>query len=159
MFKLLERKSYEVQERPKMTINGNQTISTYFILNKRDRSGKAIARPFQTVLDDMKRQETETAKLKQSTSLKGTHVPAAQPALSSVNENDIVPPSSLPKQVSIDVPMSNKRDSIVDFAHDSMSKARQSDGPFACPFESMSEQRESTATTNSHMRSKTCNLL
>ena len=62
-----------------MTINGTMTIGTYFILNKRDRSGKGQPRPFQVVLDGMKRQETEEAKLKQSNSLKGGPTPAGAP--------------------------------------------------------------------------------
>lgn len=47
------------------------TIPTFFILNKKDRTGKVQTRPFQVVLDTMKKQETEEAKIKQSSSLKG----------------------------------------------------------------------------------------
>ena len=151
-----------------MTVNGNLTISTYFILNKRDRSGKVVPRPFQAVLDEMKRQETETAKLKQSSSLKGSNAPDSAaappppPALPPVKETEIAPPP-VPKQVSIEMPALNKADSIDDdgvyLARDSVVKARPSNGTYGCPFESMSEQRESTATNNSHMRSKTCELL
>ena len=39
-----------------MPISGNITIATYFILNKKDRAGKTLSRPFQAVLDEMKRQ-------------------------------------------------------------------------------------------------------
>lgn len=53
-----------------MTINGTTTIATYFILNKKDRAGKGQVRPFHAVLEAMKKQETEEAKLKQSSSLK-----------------------------------------------------------------------------------------
>ncbi|CAF3149719.1 unnamed protein product [Rotaria socialis] len=70
-YQLLERKIYDVQERPKLAINGGLTVPTYFILNKKDRSGKVIQRPFQSILSQMKREETEEAKLKQTNSLKG----------------------------------------------------------------------------------------
>jgi len=45
-------------------------LNTYFVLNKKDRSGITQSRPFQTVLAEMKRQEIEEAKLKQSANLK-----------------------------------------------------------------------------------------
>ena len=104
-FKLLERKSYEVQERPKMTINGNVSITTYFILNKKDRAGKVIPRPFQTVLEEMKREDTEKAKMKQTSSLKGTN--AGAPAAATVKENGshLAPPTLVVPQVP-PVPMS-----------------------------------------------------
>jgi hypothetical protein len=70
-YKLLDRKGYDVHERPKMTVNGTVPITTYFILGKKDRAGKSQSRPFQAVLEAMKKQETEEAKIKQSTSLKG----------------------------------------------------------------------------------------
>ena len=96
-YKLLERKSYEVQERPKMTINGNLSITTYFVLNKKDRSGKVITRPFQIILEEMKRQDTEKAKMKQSSSLKGATIPTptcTTPTVT-INENNsyLVPPT------------------------------------------------------------------
>ena len=54
-----------------MTINGTISMSTYFVLNKKDRSGNILSRPYKHVLEEMKRQETEEAKLKQTTMLKG----------------------------------------------------------------------------------------
>ncbi len=56
-------------------------MATYFILNKKDRSGKIQSRPFQAVLDSMKKQETEEAKLKQSSSLKGGNIQNLPPSL------------------------------------------------------------------------------
>ena len=97
-FKLLERKSYEVQERPKMTINGNVSIATYFILNKKDRTGKVAPRPFHAVLEEMKKQETEKAKMKQSSSLKGTN--AGTPGTTvTENGNHLAPPALVVPQV------------------------------------------------------------
>jgi len=56
-------------------------VATYFILNKKDRSGKIQSRPFQAVLEAMKKQETEEAKLKQSSSLKGGNIQNLPPSL------------------------------------------------------------------------------
>ncbi|CAF4317000.1 unnamed protein product, partial [Adineta steineri] len=73
-YKLLDRKLYDVQERPKMAVNTNTSIGTYFVLNKKDRSGKALTRPFQAVLESLKKQDTEDAKKKQTNVLKGGNV-------------------------------------------------------------------------------------
>lgn len=67
----MERKVYDVQERPKLAVNGALPMTTFFVLNKRDRNGKLMQRPFITILNEMKKQEAEEAKLKQTNSLKG----------------------------------------------------------------------------------------
>jgi hypothetical protein len=54
-----------------MTINNSAPMTTYFVLNKKDRSGNIQPRPFQPVFEELKRQETEEAKLRQSNLLKG----------------------------------------------------------------------------------------
>ena len=48
-----------------MIISGTTPIKTYFVLNKKDRSGNIQSRPFQQVLEEMKRQEIEEIKAKQ----------------------------------------------------------------------------------------------
>jgi hypothetical protein len=94
-----------------VTINGSVSIATYFILNKKDRAGKAYVRPFQAVLEEMKRQDTEAAKMKQSSSLKGGNiqnplppppppVAAAPPPPPPAKENGVVqPPPPAPAPV------------------------------------------------------------
>ncbi|CAF1069591.1 unnamed protein product [Rotaria magnacalcarata] len=92
-YQLLERKTYDVQERPKMAINGGLTVTTFFILNKKDRNGKVIQRPFQSILKEMKRQETEEAKLKQTNSLKGG---LSRPSNSTKAQDNNVVPTTVP---------------------------------------------------------------
>ena len=74
-----------------MAINGNLSITTYFILNKKDRAGKVLPRPFHTVLEEKKRQETEKAKIKQTSSLKGTTT--ALPAVMENGGSHLAPPT------------------------------------------------------------------
>ena len=91
-YQLLERKLYEVQERSKMTINDTSSIVTYFILNKKDRYGKFQPRPFHPILQEIKRKETEEAKLKQSNSLMDTNILSSRRL--TTKENGVVPSSS-----------------------------------------------------------------
>ena len=67
-----------------MNINGTTSIATYFILSKKDRTGKAQVRPFHAILDAMKKQETEEAKLKQSSSLKGAYALTPPPPMTPI---------------------------------------------------------------------------
>ena len=69
-YKLLDRKLYEIQERPRMALNGSMAMNTYFVLNKKDRSGTIQLRPFEIVLKEMRKEEIEEAKLKQRNNLK-----------------------------------------------------------------------------------------
>ena len=90
-----------------MVINGNQQITTYFVLNKRDRGGKVVLRPFQAVLEEVKRQETERAKMIQSSNLKSTAnvtatsaapTPIPSPTIA-INEKALAPPPATPAPV------------------------------------------------------------
>ncbi|CAF4080641.1 unnamed protein product [Adineta steineri] len=94
-YKLLDRKLYDVQERPKMAVNTNTSIGTYFVLNKKDRSGKALTRPFQAVLESLKKQDTEDAKKKQTNVLKGGNV--QNPPPHAPKENGYVHPPPPPQ--------------------------------------------------------------
>ncbi|CAF5190771.1 unnamed protein product [Rotaria magnacalcarata] len=76
-----------------MAINGGLTVTTFFILNKKDRNGKVIQRPFQSILKEMKRQETEEAKLKQTNSLKGG---LSRPSNSTKAQDNNVVPTTVP---------------------------------------------------------------
>jgi hypothetical protein len=80
-----------------MPISGNTSIATYFVLNKKDRTGKVFSRPFQIVFDEMKRQDTEDAKKKQQNSLKGVNEQNLPPSASKENGLVEVPtPAPLP---------------------------------------------------------------
>lgn len=68
--RLLDRKIYEVQECSKLTLNGNASLSTYFVLHKKDRAGNVQQRPFHKVLREITREEAELAKFKQTANTK-----------------------------------------------------------------------------------------
>jgi hypothetical protein len=154
-----------------MTVNGTQTITTYFILNKKDRAGKAQPRPFQAVLEAMRRQETEEAKLKQSSSLKGGTVqnpppqPAAAVAPPAPKENGFiqVPPQSSvnitpTETIEIPVPMKIHHEEHEVIHHVQKPKIIQNQ-PIKTS-DVMSEQQDSARTYNGQQsRSKACELL
>ncbi|CAF3126355.1 unnamed protein product [Rotaria sp. Silwood2] len=166
-YQLLERKTYEVQERPKMTINGAITVTTYFILNKKDRSGKVISRPFQAILADMKRQDAEEAKLKQSSSLKGTTAQnSSQPIpkengfiQSSQSKNDS---NSLPTEsnlVQIPTTINKDEDPTTHFMQRSLAKAKLGDEQSLKTAETISEQNNASKLFSRPQRSRACELL
>jgi hypothetical protein len=150
-----------------MTINGNVSIATYFILNKKDRTGKVFPRPFQAVLDEMKRQENEDAKKKQSNSLKGG--------------NEQSPPSPVPKENGIaeapppPVPVENPaparpietsapvkiipKEEITTHTQTSITKTTIIDDQPMKSSGMISEPRDSTKSFNRQSQSRTCELL
>ncbi|CAF1038249.1 unnamed protein product [Rotaria magnacalcarata] len=69
-YKLLDRKSYEFEERARATINGSLPSNTFFVLKKKDRSGNIQIRPFHQAYEQMKRQEIEEAKRTQAMMIK-----------------------------------------------------------------------------------------
>lgn len=169
-FKLLDRKSYEVQERPKMTINGTMSITTYFILNKKDRSGKGQTRPFQVVLEGMKRQETEEAKMKQSNSLKGGTGPAVPPPPlppppPEPKENGFVqtPPKPVVNHTSVepvDVPVPPKSIRIDDTSISNYVQTKLPDEQQIRSSEILNSQQDSTKSYNRQLaRSRACILI
>lgn len=150
---MLDRKSYEIQERPKMAINGNLSISTYFVLNKRDRTGKPVQRPFQAVLEEVKRQETEKAKMKQSSNLKraaSTNEPTIEENRSTTTATTTTTtphPDSLvvPSIVKGKLDENQPNNSIVDpTIHNLLSKV---------------ETADSKTVLNRPMRSKACSII
>lgn len=166
-----------------MTVNGNVTIATYFILNKKDRGGKVIPRPFQAVLDQMKRQDTEDAKIKQSSSLKGTNMPSPlPPAAAPPKENGYVqqpPPEPAPisapvpiyqqqvndirnDPISIPVPVKMVRNDEVSshYVQNPIIKNRMNEEQSMRPPEMMSEQYNSNKSYDGNLqRSRACQLL
>ena len=164
-YKLLDRKSYEVQERPKVTINASTSIPAYFILNKKDRSGKALVRPFVAVLEEMKRKETEDAKLKQSNSLRAANVQNPASRLASKENGLIQPlvnekvsgltslevnPASIPTIVTKDEYTTSKADQNFSLKNSDEQSLKKSD---------FNEPEESTKSLNRQARSRTCQLI
>ena len=69
-YQLLDRKIYEVQECSKLMLNGDTSMPTYLVLHKKDRAGNIQMRPFHKVLQEITREEAETAKFKQNANTK-----------------------------------------------------------------------------------------
>ena len=150
-----------------MTINGSLSITTYFILNKRDRSGKSMQRPFNTVLEEMKRQDTERAKIKQSSSLKGGSEPnqaaATAPPMVTITENEAPRlPAPMRESVQMSVPMktteSDENGSSLDHRTSTV-QTRVSNDPSVKTFQTINEQNDPTVIFGRQSRSKTCDLL
>ena len=160
-----------------MQINGNVSIATYFILNKRDRTGKGILRPFHAVLEDMKREETEKAKMKQTSSLKGSNEQSQTTApapLLTINESEPMTPAPAPPpppvpgptpaRESLEIPISmkptetNGNDSSLDH-RSSFAPTRSSNDPPDKTYPMINEQNDPTAIFGRQSRSKTCELL
>ncbi len=167
-----------------MTINGTMSITTYFILNKKDRTGKGQVRPFQLVLEAMKKKETEEAKVKQSSSLKGGTIPNPAPTMHPVvppKENGFIEfppppaaaPAPIPTQVmvqhampaapmEIPLPVKPIRYEDVSASHiqNSITKNKIPDEHQMRTSEMMSEQYDSTKPSNRQLqRSRACELL
>jgi hypothetical protein len=152
-----------------MTINGNVSIATYFILNKKDRTGKSFPRPFQIVLDEMKRQETEDAKKKQSNSLKGGN--ELSPPSPAPKENGLVearPSSPAPSTENptparpIEVPVPVKiipKEEVTAHTQTSITKTTIIDDQPMKSSGVISEPRDSTKSFNRQSQSRACELL
>ncbi|CAF1080242.1 unnamed protein product [Rotaria sordida] len=166
-YQLLDRKTYDVQERPKMTINGALTVTTYFILNKKDRTGKIIVRPFQAVLIDMKRQDAEEAKIKQSMNLKNASIQnIVQPV---PKENGIIQPPQTQNDTNF-MPIESNTiptpaiihkdvDPTAHFVQRSLIKPKLADEQSLKAAESIIEQNNSSKLFHRPHRSRACDLL
>jgi len=145
-YKLLDQKLYEVHERSKTASNNSVPMSTYFVLTKKDRSGVVQSRPFHLVLEQVKRQETKEAKLKQSANLKSGNTqnpPQQQKRLSQVTYSK-----------PLSVKMNNAENSLLSIVQeDPISKSQVSN----------SQQLETSGVfSKSHQaptRSRTCELI
>jgi hypothetical protein len=168
-----------------MTINGTTTITTYFILNKKDRAGKGQQRPFHAVLEEMKRQETLEAKLKQSSSLKGGNMPNLPPIIpTTLKENGMIQPPSAPTSIlapapapppaaapvyqnnsnqSIEIPVpkvTRHEDVSLGYPQQPMMKSKMPDEYQMRAPEMMNEQYDPNQAYNAQLqRSRACELL
>ncbi|CAF1102878.1 unnamed protein product [Rotaria sp. Silwood1] len=166
-YQLLERKIYEAQERPKMTINGAITITTYFVLNKKDRSGKVVSRPFQAVLADMKRQDAEDAKLKQSSTLKGITAKSSNQPIPKENGFIQIPQTqiitnTMPTETNVEqTPVITKKneDPTAQLMQQTLAKPTFDDDQSLKTAETLSEHNNSSKFFNRPQRSRACELL
>lgn len=175
----MERKSYEAQDRSKTSKESGLSMPTFFVLTKKDRAGKVMTRPFHAILEEMKRQETEEAKLKQSSSIKGTQMSKANQQVP--KENGVArqpPPAAVAAPPPPPAPTQNhknsatiepipivpppvitiKDDDPADILNASM-KANNSDDQSLKSPEIISVQNNSTKLFNRQPRSRACEIL
>ena len=167
-----------------MAINGTVPITTYFILNKKDRAGKGQQRPFQAVLEAMKKQETEEAKIKQSANLKGGNItiPSPIPTPAPRENGHPQPPPSLQPQppppphveqhvaptqsVEIPVPVKTVRNDVVPptYAPNPAARPTTNEEQYMRQSDFTNEQNDPAKSYNrqqqqQQQQSKTCELL
>lgn len=65
-YKLLDRKFYDFDECSQTAINGSPAITTYFVLNKKDRMGIVQTRAFHSVLNQILQQDNSNLERKQN---------------------------------------------------------------------------------------------
>ncbi len=149
-----------------MTINGSTPITTYFVLNKKDRSGKTQSRLFNDVLEEMKRQESEGTKSKQPTNLKGEDVqdrPRSEPIedsfiqLLSKNKSKLITAESV--ETSVSAKQNNDKNVALLLIKNSLSERKVSSDQSTKPSERVSKPRDSMQLLQERSRSRTCELL
>jgi hypothetical protein len=157
-----------------MTINGTVPITTYFILGKKDRAGKGQQRPFQAVLEAMKKQDTEEAKIKQSANLKGgliappAPIPTPAPTFNGNAHPQLQPQPPPPphvehhpmptQSVEIPVPVKTVRNDVV--PPNPAARPTTNEDNYMRQSEVMSEHNDPTKSHHPQQpQSKTCELL
>jgi len=149
-----------------MAINGSAPITTYFVLNKKDRSGKIQSRLFHDVLAEMKRQGSESTKAKQPTDLKGEDVqdrPPSEPIentliqLLSKNNSRLMTAESF--ETSVSVKQNNDKDVALHLIKNSLSERKVRSDPSTKPSERVSKPRDSMQILQERSRSRTCEIL
>jgi hypothetical protein len=149
-----------------MTINGSTPITTYFVLNKKDRSGKTQSRLFNDVLEEMKRQESEGTKAKQPANLKGEDVqdrPRSEPIedsfiqLLSKNKSKLITAESV--ETSVSAKQNNDKNVALLLIKNSLSERKVSSDQSTKPSERVSKPRDSMQLLQERSRSRTCELL
>jgi hypothetical protein len=154
---LLDHNLYEVQERPKTTITGSLPMNTYFVLYKKDRLGATRSRPYHLVLKEMKRQEIEDAKIKQSTSLKRESI--QNPPLKENGFNRSMIPTTESIEISSPVNIDNGEYKSFNFIRNSLSKPKSSNDQQINTSELIGDPRYSKKSQRKQSRSRTCELI
>ena len=139
-----------------MSSNGSSPISTYFILNKRDRSGNLQTRPFHQVLEQFKGQELEEAKMKQSNFLKnGRHDECPSP-----RENGSISYSkTIESYQQSNMKKITESDRSSSLGYNSFSKSKVSNGHSTKTNDRSSESQTNGKLPNGQMRSRACEIL
>ncbi|CAF4524194.1 unnamed protein product, partial [Rotaria sp. Silwood2] len=164
-YRLLDRKSYEFEERTKTTINGSLPTSTYFVLNKKDRSGNIQIRPFHQVFEEMKRQEAEENRSKQSKISKSVTIDDSLPFTSksngfnqSLHSNNSISRSTGSVELTASTRINNN-DVVSHLTENSIPNTRISNNQPLKMYEAASEPPESIKSFQGRLRSRTCELL
>jgi hypothetical protein len=132
-------------------------MNTYFILYKKDRLGAIRSRPYHLVLEEMKRQEIEDTKIKQSTSLKRESIQNLPLKENGFNRSMIPTTESI--EISSPVNIDNVEDVSFNFIQNSLSKPKSSNAQQINTSELISDSRHSTKSQRKQSRSRTCELL
>ncbi|CAF3607480.1 unnamed protein product [Adineta steineri] len=171
--RLLDRKSYAVQECQKGALHGSTPIHTYFVLNKKDRAGKLQVRPFHTVLEEIKQQEIEEAKAKKTMKLKSIDLePISLPVPNENGFNQLVIENNSKSLSTEIVPMpespninnnnnnnNNNEDVTVQLNQNSEPKINNNYDQTIKTSEDIKEQRESMKSSRRQSHSRTCELI
>jgi hypothetical protein len=128
-------------------------MNTYFVLNKKDRSGINQSRPFQVVLREMKRQEIHEAKKKQSKSLKGENQQNPLPIKNGFDHSNMQNTSKPTEPVKTE--QNNRDDNAIEFGRNSLSKPMMNHDQ---PVRPSDVTTHSIKSFQSQSRSRTCEL-
>jgi hypothetical protein len=139
-------------------MDGSPPINTYFVLNKKDRLGIVQSRPFHLVLQEIKRQEIEDAKLKQSANLKDRNVPNHSPKENGFNHSTSPINSKSIESVEIPMKINNDEDLTLDSIQNSLTTSKRNTDRSIKTSEMMSDTRHSTKSLKRRPRSRTCEL-
>jgi len=136
-------------------------MNTYFVLYKKDRLGAPRSRPYHLVLEEMKRQEIEDAKLKQSIYVK--HESIRNPPLKENGLNQLITPMNTKSTESVQtaspVNINNGKDVSLRFTRISPSKPKISNDQPIKTSELISDPSHSMISMQRRSRSRTCELL
>jgi hypothetical protein len=140
-----------------MTINNSAPMTTYFVLNKKDRSGNIQPRPFQPVFEELKRQETEEAKLRQSNLLKGGNLLNPLMQLFTSNTSKSMPTESV--DISVPTKINNDGSIASASARNSAPQNKIINEQATKASEVVSESHQVLKSFQRQTRSRTCQLL
>lgn len=136
-------------------------ISTFFVLNKKDRSGNVQSRPFHQVYEEIKRQDTEDAKLKQANNLKGGNILNLLPDIP--KDNVFMQLFTSNNAKSVDSPIPPKTDtteeSTLPLVRQSVPNNVVINEVVLKPDEGVSEPHRPVKSHQRQSRSRTCQLL
>jgi hypothetical protein len=126
-------------------------MSTYFVLNKKDRSGAMQSRPFQLALKETREQELEEAKIKQRNNLKenGLHHSSTSDRFKSIESDQILLPIKINQKEDIALNLTRKSLPARQFSHDQLLK----------PSKVISEPGNSIKLLQGQSQSRACEIL